>query len=79
MSDAINLPDHPIRHNRTWQIFCRLPRPALEWVTVGSVAYGGVIGPAINQPFGEGYLVQILLFAGALFGVRAYEKIKGVA
>lgn len=79
MTAATALPDHPIRNNRVWQIFCRLPRPALEWVTVGSVAYGGIIGPAMSRPLEEGYLVQVLLFAGGLFGVRAYEKVKGVA
>ncbi|MBP6031237.1 MAG: hypothetical protein KA533_07400 [Sphingobium sp.] len=75
----IAMPDHPIRRNRWFQMFVRLPRPALEWVTVASVGYAGIIGPAIQRPLGDGYLVQILLFAGGLFGVRALEKIKGVA
>src|SRR3546814_1897135 len=34
---SIPMPDHPIRHTRWWQMFVRLPRPALEWVTVGGI------------------------------------------
>ena len=75
----IAMPDHPIRRNKWFQMFVRLPRPALEWITVGSVGYAGIVGPAILRPLDEGYLVQILLFAGTLFGVRAWEKHKGVA
>src|SRR3546814_11844931 len=72
------MPDHPIRHTRWWQMFVRLPRPALEWVTVGGIGYALIIGPAIQRPLGDGYLSQALLFAGGLFGVRAFEKVKGV-
>ena len=75
----IAMPDHPIRRHWAWQMIVRLPRPALEWVTVASVGYAGIIGPAIARPIDEGYLVQILLFAGGLFGVRAFEKVKGVS
>src|SRR3546814_388208 len=75
---SIPMPDHPIRHTRWWQMFVRLPRPALEWVTVGGVGYALIIGPAIQRPLGDGYLSQALLFAGGLFGVRAFEKVKGV-
>src|SRR3546814_2674654 len=70
--------DLPIRHTRWWQMFVRLPRPALEWVTVGGIGYALIIGPAIQRPLGDGYLSQALLFAGGLFGVRAFEKVKGV-
>src|SRR3546814_9129715 len=68
------MPDHPIRHTRWWQMFVRLPRPALEWVTVGGIGYALIIGPAIQRPLGDGYLSQALLFAGGLFGVRAFRS-----
>ena len=54
----IAMPDHPIRRNKWFQMFVRLPRPALEWVTVASVGYAGIVGPAIQRPLGDGYLVQ---------------------
>ena len=76
---SIPMPDHPIRQHRWYQLFVRLPRTALEWITALSVGYAGIVGPAIQRPLEEGYLVQILLFAGGLFGVRAFEKVKGVA
>lgn len=76
---SIPMPDHPIRQAKWYQLAVRLPRPALEWVTAASVGYAGIVGPAINRPLDEGYLVQILLFAGGLFGVRAFERVKGVA
>src|SRR3546814_3889402 len=46
---SIPMPDHPIRHTRWWQMFVRLPRPALEWVTVGGIGYALIIGPAIQR------------------------------
>src|SRR3546814_2174049 len=63
---SIPMPDHPIRHTRWWQMFVRLPRPALEWVTVGGIGYALIIGPAIQRQLGDGYLSQALLFAGGL-------------
>lgn len=76
---ALVMPDHPIRKHPLYQAFVRLPRPALEWVTVGGVAYACILGPAIGRPLEEGYLVQVLLFAGALFGIRAFEHVRGVS
>src|SRR3546814_16908185 len=72
------MPDHPIRHTRWWQMFVRLPRPALAWVTVGGIGSALIIGPAIQRPLGDGYLSQAMLFAGGLFGVRGFETVKGV-
>ncbi|API60525.1 hypothetical protein BSL82_15580 [Tardibacter chloracetimidivorans] len=76
---TINLPDHPVRQSRWYQIYARLARPTLDWVTVGSVSYVGIIGPWTGNAVSEGYLVQILMFATATFGIRTYEKVKGVA
>lgn len=76
---GISMPDHPIR-NRTWyQLYVRLARPSLDWVTTAGVGYALIVGPAIQRPLDDGYLVQVLLFATAVFGVRSYEKVKGVA
>lgn len=76
---AINMPDHPIRHTKWYQMYVRLARPTLDWVTAGGVAYALIIGPAIRRPLDDGYLVQVLLFATAVFGIRSFEKVKGVA
>lgn len=79
MTTGINLPDHPVRQSIWYQIYARLARPTLDWVTVGSVAYVGIVGPWTGRVVSEGYLVQILMFATATFGIRTYEKVKGVA
>jgi len=76
---TIPMPDHPIRQTRWFQIYVRLARPTAEWVTAGGLLYAFIVGPAIMRPLAEGYLVQVLLFAGGIFGVRAFEKVKGVA
>ena len=76
---SIPMPDHPIRQAAWFQIVVRLARPAAEWVTAAGLLYAFIIGPALGRPLEEGYLVQVLLFAGGIFGVRAFEKVKGVA
>ncbi len=74
------LPDHPIRRNKWYQLFDRLWRPALGWISCPiSVLYACVIAPASGAPLNEGYLVQVLMFAGGIYGVKSFEKVKGVA
>lgn len=76
---TIPMPDHPVRQTAWFQAYVRLARPTAEWVTAAGLLYAFVVGPAIGKALAEGYLVQVLLFAGGIFGIRAYEKVKGVA
>lgn len=76
---SIPMPDSPLRVNWWYQAYVRLARPTLDWVTVFGVLYALVIGPAIQRPLDDGYLVQVLLFATAVFSIRSFEKVKGVA
>lgn len=76
---TIPMPDHPVRQTVWFQAFVRLARPTAEWVTAAGLLYAFVVGPAIERPLNEGYLVQELMFAGAIFGIRAFEKVRGVA
>ena len=76
---GINMPDHPIRRHWLYQAFERLWRPTAGWVTVAGLYYAFIHGPAIGRPLPEGYLVQVLLFAGGILGLKTAEKIKGVA
>ena len=76
---SIPMPDSPIRQKWWYQAYVRLARPTLDWVTVLGVLYALVIGPAINRPLDDGYLVQVLVFTTLVFGIRSYEKVKGVA
>lgn len=76
---TIPMPDSPIRQAAWFQAYVRLARPTAEWVTAFGLLYAFIVGPAISKPLAEGYLVQVLLFSGSIFGIRAFEKVKGVA
>lgn len=79
VAPSISMPDHEVRQAKWYQLYVRLARPTLDWVTVAGVGYALVVGPAIGRPLEDGYLVQVLLFATGVFGVRTFEKVKGVA
>ena len=79
MTDHTPLPDHPFRKHMAWQIFDRAWRPTAGWVVVVGLAYAGVVGPAIEKPMAEGYLVAWLTFCAAMLGLKTIEKIRGVA
>lgn len=79
VSSTINLPDHEVRQARWFQLFNRLARPFHDWLVAIGVGWAVWFGPMIGDPLDDGYLVQVLLYGGATFGVRTLEKIKGVA
>jgi hypothetical protein len=76
---SILMPDSPVRQERWYQLFNRLARPTHDWLVAGGVGWAVLFGPAFHNPLNEGYLVQVLLYGGATFGVRTLERIKGVA
>lgn len=76
---SINMPDHAVRQTTLYQLFNRLARPTHDWLVAGGVGWGVWFGPMFLHPLDDGYLVQVLLYGGATFGVRTLEKIKGVA
>jgi hypothetical protein len=79
-TSGINMPDHPIRSASWYQLFERLWRPALGWVSCPiAVSYATVIAPWSGHPLEEGYLIQVLMFSGAIYGIKSFEKVKGVA
>ena len=49
--------DHPIRRRALWQIIDRLWRPAAGWMVVTGTAYAGWLGPMIERPMAEAYLL----------------------
>ncbi|MEV4934430.1 hypothetical protein [Sphingobium sp. LSP13-1-1.1] len=76
---AIVTPDHEVRQTRAFQLYVRLARPTHDWLVAFGVGWAMLGGPALGAPLADGYLVQVLLYSGATFGVRTLEKIKGVA
>lgn len=79
MTDTSSLPDHPIRHHPLWLVFDRLWRPAAGWMVVAGTAYAGWLGPLIQRPMPEAYLLTWLTFAAAMLGLKTIEKIRGIA
>lgn len=77
--NSIPMPDHEIRMAKWYQLFNRLARPTHDWLVAGGVGWALWVGPMASMPLEEGYLVQVLLYGGATFGIRTLEKIKGVA
>ena len=76
--DTMALPDHAVRRTRAFQLYCRLWRPTLGWMVVLSAAYIFAIGPAIARPVDPLVVAHWLVLALALFGIRSWEKAKGV-
>lgn len=79
VSSAIAMPDHPIRQARWYQVFVRLARPTLDWIGNIGAAYALFFGHLIGKSMDDAYALIVLTFVGALYGVRTYEKQKGVA
>lgn len=78
-SANINMPDHEVRMRPWYQIYVRLARPSLDWITNAGVAYSILIGPAVGDRPPDGFVVIVLGWATVVYGLKSYEKVKGVA
>lgn len=72
------LPDHPFRAQLPWQLFTRGWRPFGAWVVCLGLLYAFVVGPLVKRPLEEGTLLQLVLMAFGLWGLKTYEKRAGV-
>lgn len=78
-TNAINMPDHPIRVNAFYQAYVRLGRPTLDWVTVAAVFYHMIAQPYWMGKFDVVAAGMALAWAAAVYGIKTYEKKAGVA
>jgi hypothetical protein len=76
---SINMPDSAIRQHWFYQLFVRLPRPALDWFTAFSVLWCLVIQPWAMGRFDPIATGLTLTWAATVYGFKFAEKIKGVA
>lgn len=76
---SIPMPDSPIRAKGWYQIYARLARPTLDWVGVAGAAWSLFIGDWLGKPMPDATRIIVLGFIAALYGVRTFEKAKGVA
>jgi hypothetical protein len=76
---SIPMPDAALRSHWAYQLYCRLARPSLDWVGVAGAAWSLGLGDIMNKPMPEALRLIVLGFVGALYGIRTFEKTKGVA
>lgn len=76
---AINLPDHGVRQALWYQIYVRLARPTLDWATIAWFTWVTMLEPLVKDRFDAIAAPMCLLWCGTVYGIRTYEKTKGVA
>lgn len=76
---SIPMPDSAVREKWWYQIYVRLARPTLDWVGVGGAAWSLGLSDWLDKPMPDGTRIIVLGFVAALYGVRTFEKAKGVA
>ena len=76
---SIPMPDSAIRTKNWYQIYARLARPTLDWVGCAGAAWSLFVGDWCDKPMEEGTRIIVLGFVAALYGIRTFEKAKGVA
>ena len=76
---SIPMPDSPIRQKGWYQIYARLARPTLDWIGAAGAAWSLFVGDWLGNPMADGTRIIVLGFVAALYGVRSFEKTKGVA
>ena len=76
---TINIPDHPIRHTKLYQLYVRLARPTLDWATIGIMLWTTILQPLLTREFDIVAAGMAYAWAAAVYGIKTYEKTKGVA
>lgn len=76
---SIPMPDSAVRQTKLFQLYVRLARPTLDWVGVAAAAWSLFVGDWWDKPMAEGTRIIVLGFVAALYGIRTFEKTKGVA
>lgn len=76
---AIPMPDHPIRMATWYQIFVRLARPTLDWLTNAAFAWTMILQPWLLDKFDIAAAGLALAWAAAVYGIKTYEKRAGVS
>lgn len=81
MTDAtgINMPDHPVRMTKWYQLYVRLARPSLDWATLAWFVWVTICQPLFLRTFDVVACGMSLVWCAAVYGVKTYEKMRGVA
>ena len=76
---AINMPDHAVRLTWGYQLFVRLARPTLDWLTNAAFAWTMILQPWLFNRFDVVAAGLALAWAAAVYGIKTWEKKAGVA
>lgn len=76
---SIVMPDHEVRNTRGYQLFVRLARPTLDWVTIAILVWCTILQPLLFDKFDIVAAGMAYAWAAAVYGIKTYEKTKGVA
>ena len=76
---TINMPDHEVRQSKMYQLYVRLARPTLDWITNAAVLWTMIVQPRFEHKFDIVAAGLSLTWAAAVYGIKTYEKTKGVA
>jgi hypothetical protein len=65
--------------SKAYRLYDKLPRPTLRWVCIGFAIWvtGGC--DIAGYPLDSASRGWVLTFVAAVYGLRGFEKIKGVA
>lgn len=73
------MPDHAMRSAWWFQFLVRGGRPALMWIAAAAAAWALFLGDVLKNPMPDATRIIVLGFVAALYGIRSFEKTKGVA
>lgn len=76
---TINMPDHEVRQARWYQVYVRLARPTLDWATLAWFCWVTMIQPILTGHFDGVACGMSLAWCATIYGVKTFEKTKGVA
>jgi len=78
-AETTTLPDHPIRKHVLYQLFHRLPRGLLNWVTLAGGAWALGLSDVLSNPMADTTRVIVLIFVASLYGIDKFmQAFKGV-
>lgn len=76
---VINMPDHSVRQERWFQVFVRLSRPTLDWVTIIILLWTCIAQPWFFDKFDIVAAGMSYAWAAAVYGIKSWEKKVGVS
>lgn len=78
-ASSIAMPDHEVRDASWYQVYVRLARPTLDWITNATVAWTMILQPVCLREFDIVAAGMALAWAASVYTIKTWEKKAGVA